>query len=281
MTTKQTLMLVDGHVHIHPCFDIKVLLNSALENFQKLNYSSETYILVLTESQSQNYFARFQQLAQGDFENGYKNERLDLGEWQIMPTDELDSVCVQKTKQKSAAQSLYLIAGRQIVTREKLEVLALGTTHAFPDGEPLQATVNTVLENDAIPVIPWGFGKWLGRRGEKLSRLLHLPISVLFLADNSARPAFWPEPALFHLAQQQGFSILNGSDPLPFKSEVRSPGRAGFSITGVFDSANPSASLRQALRCSDRYPQIYGPRERMPRFLRHQVAMQFIKRFSQ
>ncbi len=273
-------MLVDGHVHIHPCFDIQVLLNSALANFQKLNFPSGPYILVLTESQSQNYFFRFKQLAHGCCADGYEDKALDLGKWSMTPTDEPDSVCAQKGNPNSSAKSLYLIAGRQIVTREKLEVLALGTTQPFPDGEPIKETVNAVLENGAIPVLPWGFGKWMGRRGEKLSKLLQLPIPGLFLADNSARPSFWPEPALFNLAKQQRFSVLNGSDPLPFKSEVQRPGRAGFSITGFFNPAHPSASLRQALRCSDRCPQVYGPRERTLRFLRNQVAMQFIKHFS-
>ncbi|MDQ3773097.1 MAG: hypothetical protein M3461_01245 [Pseudomonadota bacterium] len=39
-------------------------------------------------------------------------------------------------------QCLYIIAGRQIVTAERLEVLALGFEGFVPDGEPIRGVID-------------------------------------------------------------------------------------------------------------------------------------------
>lgn len=52
------------------------------------------------------------------------------------------------------------MAGRQIVTAEKLEVLALGTDLDIDDGRPIREVLSLVTENGGLPVIPWGAGKW-------------------------------------------------------------------------------------------------------------------------
>ena len=226
---RESLLLVDGHVHIHPCFDVETLLDAALNNFQNLQQPDAAFFLALTESKSQNYFQSLKQLGKGNKVNG-----LGLNSWQIMLTDEPDSLYA-RSDAGSDTEGIYLIAGRQIVTQERLEVLALFTDKTFPDGCSIEETIESVLTAGGIAVIPWGFGKWLGKRGVCLSELLKSPIPGLFIADNSARPTFWSEPVFFEQARQQGMAVLGGTDPFPFKSQVMRPGKAGFSLCGVLD----------------------------------------------
>ncbi|MGB5633167.1 MAG: hypothetical protein WBM44_25400 [Waterburya sp.] len=270
----ESLIVVDGHVHIHSCFDLEILLDNALSNFQTLHGHNAAFCLALTESKSQNYFHRLFQLSQG------KESGLNLNFWQIIATDEPCSLYAQKSEARSTnTEGVYLIAGRQVVTLEGLEVLALLTEETFLDGYPIEQTIHDVLESGGIPVIPWGFGKWMGNRGRRLLKLLQSSIPGLFLADNSGRPIFWPEPVFFQQAKQQGIAILSGTDPFPFKSEVNRPGRAGFSIYGALDPLKPATSLRKLLLYPNSSPELYGDLEAPLQCLRNQIAIQYLKHF--
>ena len=266
---QETLMLVDGHVHLHDCFDVELFLDAALNNFQNLSYNNAAFFLALTESKSQNYFQLLYKLGFGN-----EDPEISLNNWQIELTNESCSLRAQKSD-----SNIYLIAGRQIVTVEGLEVLALLTDETFADGLSLEETIHLVLKSGGIPVIPWGFGKWMGKRGRILSKLLESPTPGLFLADNSGRPIFWQEPELFKQAQQQGIGVLSGSDPFPLKSESDRPGKAGFSIKGTLDPQKPAQSLRELLLHHNNSPQNYGALETPLRFLYNQIAIQYIKRF--
>ena len=271
----ESLMLVDGHVHIHSCFEVERLLDAALNNFQNLNYCKAAFFLALSESKTQNYFQRLWQLGQGNKPNG-----LQLNNWQIIPTDESHSLYAQKSDRQSNPEGIYLLAGRQIVTLEGLEVLALITDQTFPDGCPIEQTIQNVLKMGGIPVIPWGFGKWMGNRGRKLAKLIKYQLPGLFLADNSCRPKFWSEPVFFEQARQQGMAILNGSDPFPLNSEVERSGKSGFIISGVLEPSKPAASLRKSLLQPNSSLKLYGDLETPMNFLRNQIAIQFIKHFK-
>ena len=69
-------------------------------------------------------------------------------------------------------QTLYVIAGRQIITRERLEVLALCTAKEFADGEEVETVLDKVRRAGGLPVLPWGAGKWWGTRGRIVTELL-------------------------------------------------------------------------------------------------------------
>ena len=83
--------------------------------------------------------------------------------WTLSSTDEECSALLTMPD----GSALLAIAGRQVATRERLEVLALGTTRAFEAGRTFPDTLRSVLESDALAVVPWGFGKWWGRRGRR------------------------------------------------------------------------------------------------------------------
>ena len=279
MTTisdQKQLIWADAHVHIYDCFNLEQFLNAGLENFnsmaQKQGYeSAETSLLFLTETAKDHYFQQLVNCAQEQSSFG-----LTFQDWKILPTQENCSVYAKH----SNGQGIFIFAGRQIVTEEDLEVLALITADEFQDHVfPIEQVIEQVISRDGIPVIPWGFGKWIGQRGKILSGLLEQnKNSILFLGDNGGRPVFWPKPAYFKQAEQQGLKVLPGTDPLPFSSESGRPGSFGFTIQGFIDPARPAQSVKQILLDPNTKLQSYGKREMPLRFFRNQIAMQLVKR---
>lgn len=268
---QQSLILADAHVHIYSCFELSKLLDSAFNNFERVaaeidNNSSYSAFLLLTETSKDNYFNYLTTLA--------KNNPQLSSELSIETTAENCSLVIRHRN-----NHLYLIAGRQIVTAENLEVLALANNCQIEDGKPIGVAIAETIDRGGIPVIPWGFGKWMGRRGAILEKLLEShDFPYLFLGDNSGRPNFWSNPQLFERASQWNLKILPGSDPLPFASEADRAGSFGFTVTGKIDAKTPARSIKQILLDSPLKLETYGALETPYRFIRNQIAMQIIKR---
>lgn len=268
------LTVCDAHVHFYPDYDLTVFLDSAWANFQKIAAQLEPDsefigVLMLTEAKRDNWFQALSDRAHG--------QQSAQDTWQFYATDEPESLRAQGPQNRE----LFICAGRQIVTAENLEVLALATTASKPDGAPIQEVIDWVQEQNGIPVIPWGFGKWWGKRGDILSSLLKSNTNDQFLlGDNSGRPWFMGNPKHFATAQQQHRHILPGSDPLPFASESWRAGCAGFSLSVPIDPDRPAGSLRNALKNPHVTMTPYIRRERLMPFVRNQVAMQVRKRTS-
>jgi hypothetical protein len=197
-----------------------------------------------------------------------------VGAWSFAPTAEVCSVAA-----RAADRELLVIAGRQVACAEDLEVLTLCSTGRIPDGLPIEAVLERAREIDAVPVIPWGPGKWLGARGRLLSRILATARpGELFLGDESSRPFFWGTPRHFDEARARGLAVLPGTDPLPFPHERARVGSFGFGTRMVLDARAPAASLKAHLRGAAFAPQPFGRLEGPVLFVRNQIAMQLRKR---
>lgn len=273
--TTSSLLLVDSHVHIYSCFNLVQLLDSAYSNFQqhaKREYQANSFtgMLLLTESTGDNWF---QELESWAFQGKAIQDELDR-EWFVHRTHEKCSLVVRSNQ----GAELWFLAGRQVVTKENLEVLALLTETQVPDGMGLKDSVDSIRDNGGIPVIPWGVGKWWGARGETLAKFLfsQMPLSI-FLGDNSGRPWFLPYPPQFQQAQKQGIAILPGSDPLPLSSEYWRPGSTGFAVQGRVSRDTPANDLRQLLGDPRTKYFPYHRTENMIRFVRNQIAMHVTK----
>jgi len=265
----QRTFLVDSHVHVHRCFDEGVFFDSALANVRALDGErggglDRIGCLLLTESAGEDVFSGLR-----------SRVRAGEGDWQFRPTEEACSLIACR----EGEGSLVVVAGRQIVSAEQVEVLALGTTAMLPDGRPLAQTLVAVRAAGALPALPWGFGKWLGRRGRLVAQqIAGARPGELFLGDNGGRLALSPRPRLFALAEARGLAILPGSDPLPFAPEVAKVARYGFVLQVPFDAAAPFAAIRRALAGLAGSPEPFGRLERWPSFVHHQIAMQLEKR---
>ncbi|MBU0944969.1 MAG: hypothetical protein KJ804_20270 [Proteobacteria bacterium] len=269
------MIFVDSHVHLYDCFDVDFVFDSALKNFQEAarQYTSEpqasSYLLLLTECEKDNWFQ--QQLAAGrDSGQG----QVTIGKkWYAMGTGEADSLLVWRPD--SPEQKIHLVAGRQVITREKIEVLALFLNQSLSSGMSLPETVDAIRQADSIPVLPWGAGKWLGKRGEILKEFLSgQRKGNLFLGDNGGRPQFWSTPDLFDLAEKKEILVLPGSDPLPLPSEAARIGSFGFYLHG--DSPygdSPTLFLKKALLSSEIRPVPFGRMQKNSLFLFNQLRL--------
>lgn len=262
-------VLIDAHVHLYDCFDRTVFFDAALKNFrhaaQSLGLPGNTPgCLMLAETTRDHAF-----------ESLVAQRELDGGRWRFSPTGEGRSLVAAL----DGEDVLTVIAGRQVVTREGLEVLALCCNETFTDGLAAEHTIENVIEAEGLAVLPYGVGKWSGARGKVLDGLMSGPLAnTLMLGDNAGRLAMAGEPKQFAEARKQGIGVLPGTDPLPFPGQAARVGRFGMVLDGGIDKAKPTTSIKTRLEASETQPATYGRAERLFTFLGLQVGMQFHKR---
>lgn len=267
---------IDAHVHIYDCFDLGAFFSHAYQNFmrqaQQLDVHDFAGILLLTESRGCNWFDLLKKNI-----NSPDKLPASLGEWQLQDTSETNSLLLKRNDN----EYLILVAGRQLATRERLEVLAIGTTSEISDGLSLHEAYTQTVAEGALAIIPWGAGKWLGKRGELLKKFLEDKHSgEVYLGDNSGRPAIWKNIAHFSQARRRGIAILPGSDPLPFRKECWRPGSFGFCIDYPVSLSTPAAELLECFKRGNNVAiSAYGKNENIIRFVNNQVRMQIHNRF--
>jgi hypothetical protein len=273
---KKTMIFVDAHVHIYDCFDLDIFFDSALENFQAagehrgVRNQPCSYMLLLTEGTSQDWFNRVTTKLKtgGNFNNPAKK-------WTFSLTDESSSLTA--SRDSSSGEIIYVVAGRQIVSAERIEVLALFCDTIISNGLSLIETVDAIQQLGGSPVLPWGAGKWFGKRGEILRDFIagH-DEKGLFLGDNGGRPRFWPTPVLFDFAGKKGFSLLPGTDPLPIPREARRVGSFGFCLDSrPLDLAAPSTFLRELLISGQETIYPFGKLQDIRSFFINQMRLRF------
>jgi hypothetical protein len=219
-------------------------------------------VLLLTESHSVNYFSILRRKAM---------DKTRIDGWRLHPTLEPESLITVSPD----GFELTIIAGRQIVTEERLEVLATCTGKLFDDGGATSVVIASVSAANGVALVPWGFGKWTGRRRKVINRLMgNFSERPFHLGDNSGRISVWREPSQFEHARSQGQRIFRGTDPLPFPGQENRVGNFGFSISGPFDRSRPTRSMRCLLRSDDVEPTSYGALESPIVFTKHQLMMQ-------
>lgn len=268
---------VDAHVHIHDCFELDSFLDAAAANFRLqasgVEASVSRFVLCLTETSAA---SKFRMLAE-QANTGSPPAGLAEAGWSVYRVS--DRRCLVAWHPEYG--ELELVAGRQIVTEEKIEVLALGALNEWEDGLPAQAVVQSVIEEGAIPVIPWGFGKWLGRRRRVIEALIdEFDDKFVYLGDNGGRSAILPTPPEFALAEDRGMRILPGSDPLPFESEYDRAGSYGFRVGNFPQRDHVWPDLCEMLQRGDGELTPFGSLEKPLRFARNQLAMQYMTRIA-
>ncbi len=270
MNKTGSFVLVDAHVHIQNGFSLPQFFRCAYDNFKKkensLGSDNFSAVLLLAEVVGTHHFKSLRNLC--DQESVVRDDL--WGAWRLHKTAESASVEARSDQ----GESLFVVAGRQIVTQEKLEVLALVTDKHFPDNETLYQTVERIKMDDAVAVIPWGAGKWLGQRGRFLTDFIDSNSAKgTFIGDNGGRPTLWREPKHFKQARRQGLLVLPGSDPLPLVNAVERVGSFGFRMSECLSNHKPAADLKA--RLFSRNPNIipYGSLRPSFSFLRDQIRL--------
>jgi hypothetical protein len=270
------LIFVDAHVHIYDCFDVGFLFDSALKNFQaaaaqQAAVQPVSFVLLLTEGAAEDWF----QVMLASIAQDVRESVKISAKWTGLYSEEPGSLTV--FRHESPDERIHLVGGRQVVTREKIEVLALYCTKTITDGLSLDETVTAIEQCEGIPVLPWGVGKWVGKRGGIIKRyLVAHPERRLFLGDNGGRPQFWPTPALFHFARTRGVAVLPGTDPLPLAAEAARVGSYGFYLEEkMAHRDSPATYLRNTLRSQEIKFTPFGGLQSSRLFFMNQLRLRF------
>ena len=109
--------------------------------------------------------------------------------WTVESAGDGLTLLVRARETGSAETGMFVVAGRQTVTAEGLEVLTFPTRGPAVDGDALDDVLARAADRGEIAVLPWGFGKWRGRRRRALEGALReRPPASIFLGDCSTRP---------------------------------------------------------------------------------------------
>ena len=260
--------LIDAHVHFYSAYDTQRFLDAASDGFARQAEASALRVLFMAESRSDNWFAT---LAHPET----RADALADTNWQHFPTGEPQSLGLRRASDDA---ELLIIAGHQCVTSEDIEVLMLGQNAKHPDGEPAVQVVEAALKASALPLLPWGFGKWLGKRGDLVASLLEQFGHQILLGDNSGRLAGTKTPDLLSQGAQSGHCLLPGSDPLPMPGEEHKVASFGAFLSGAISKETPFADISGLVK-SGASPEYFGAGESPLRFVRNQLLMQKRKRW--
>lgn len=264
----QCRLLIDGHLHLYPSQDWSRMVTRLLANLRLAAGPEPGGIVVaglLAESRGSHFYRDAVTQA---YRFRADSLRLEAG-------PEEGTLAILENGQIQG----YLVAGRQIVTSEKLELLGLCQEITVPDGLPAGDTLDRLHEQGALAVLSWSPGKWFFERGRVVRQLIENgPASRFLVGDTAMRPRCWPMPGLMRRARERGFGLIAGSDPLPLAGEESLAGSYGFEINARFDPACPATSLRQALAASPLSPTLVGCRRRSLDFLSRWIRNQARRR---
>ena len=258
------MLIADTHVHLYPAYDVAVALTCAHRHLTAMVRGGESVdaALLLTERYDCSFYR--------DVISG--RHALPSG-FSFQPAAEPGALVIENT---SASIRLWLFAGRQVVTRDGIEVLALLTEAEFHDRHDTRETLDRIRAEGGLPVLSWSPGKWLGRRGAVIRSLIdESGESVLAIGDTAMRPCCCPTPSLMRRGRERGLPVLAGSDPLPFAGDEVSTGRYAIR-TNAFDPQRPVSSLRASL-CAGNFS-IIGNRDPLPRCVRRWVGNQRVRK---
>jgi len=209
---------IDCHVHLYRSYDVEQALQFANDNLEQAAASKQaTKILCLTERADCDVFSNLPRIFSG----------------RTIPCEERESLGVRLLSE----QTVYLVAGRQIATKERVELLALGTSQVFNDGLSFLDSYERVLESGALPVLNWAPGKWMFKRKALIRQLFsRFGASDLHMGDTSLRPRLWSMPRLMKQERANGRVLFAGSDPLPTPGEEALIGTYGLQVDAEFTS---------------------------------------------
>ena len=244
--------ICDAHVHFYSCFKLEKCFEKANENLNSLLRAhglpeNTTKLLCLTERFDCDYFTLLSKEP-----DTLKNENIKI--------EKTNDEFALKVTLKDG-QSVYLIAGRQIVTQEKVELLALCMNEKIADGLSLAQTIKDVSKHKGILVLNWAPGKWMFRRKSLVSKLINEHTnSTLALGDTTLRPNIWCEPLLMRKGSKKGLSIIAGSDPLPLENEFLLIGSYCLLYDGPFDETLAAESFKRIILGDFKKPRRVGKR---------------------
>ncbi|MCL7488544.1 MAG: hypothetical protein M8357_10275 [Desulfobulbaceae bacterium] len=237
-------VIADTHVHIYPFYNLRLALDTLRNNLSALAPDASCMAFL-----AERHDCRF-----------FKDFSLNAPEM-LGPRVEVDVMDTVLRLREPGFRDLYIVAGRQIITIERIEILALMSDTIIDDNQPARQIVEQVRNNGGMPVLSWAPGKWFFERKQVVATLLkeNKP-GTLLLGDTTLRPLGWTMPVLMKQAVQQGFLLAAGSDPLPFSGEEAMMGRYAIRLETDLDHHAPLASIRNLFATAGLRPTLVGNR---------------------
>lgn len=240
----RAVLIADLHVHWHRDYDPACLRRDVLPRLRRHSGGAADIVLCWTEATRCREFDR---LAAGQ------------GPWPVVRA--ASGGAVMRIEDTAGDDGVWIVRGQQIVTAERIEILAIGVRNETLEGRPADEVIQMLHQIGAPALIPWAPGKWWGRRGRLIAALFERwPPDVLMPADSSLRPRGWPLPRHLRRWSARWGRRLAGSDPLAFPGEERHIGRYATKFESSLDASDPLASLTAMLRDRDVAAQPVGSR---------------------
>lgn len=250
-------ILVDGHAHFHNCYGLQTFLESVATNTAPHSNVASAVVLLLA------HFGGNGPL--DGLERGLASLPPD---WSVSRPDATSIVFA-----RPRTPPIVCLAGRQIVTQEKLELHAMCSDVQLKEGRPLVESIQQIVFDDGVPVLPWGFGKWWFSRGAIIRSLLRGSGAKRFLlSDNGCRPDRW-RPRMLQYAEQCDVAVLAGTDPLPILSHQRRVASFGSVLSGTIDLKAPTQWMRSRLFDLSTSPPTFGNCRSIGQFARDQFQL--------
>jgi hypothetical protein len=224
-------MLVDFHVHCYGFYDLNLLLRSVERHVSRAFgvESGDDVLLCLTERSGEFLFDSWSQSGWVDAARSMACQIAD------------DGLSVSMPLGAPGGRRVHWLSGRQLVTAERIEVLALALRGTLAEGLPLADTVEAVNAAGAVAVLPWSPGKWSFERGRLIQKVLAAG-GTFALGSTAMHRWMWRDHALLE-AYRTRYPVLPGSDPLPLKGEESQVGRILSRVP--ISGALPGSELRE------------------------------------
>lgn len=279
---KQKILLIDGHVHLYPFYNLRQAFQNGINNLRHAAEKLSDFILKKNENDVDHFSLIWLLAERADchfIEDAVKSiQKIKNNEFKLIPDDKKEAIIVEK----GGKPVLYICSGRQIITKEGLEIISLASKLFLKDREKTtDDIIKNIIDSDGIAALNWAPGKWFFNRGKVVRRLLEEQSPENFLiCDTSLRTTLWPVPKLMTLAQKIGFKVIAGSDPLPFYGEEKYLGSYGFCLRGEFNLYRPVDSIRSLLRKPETNISLIGQRNDIVTFCRRQYKILLEQRRS-
>jgi hypothetical protein len=260
---------IDGHCHLHDQVDTTLFLESAKSQIRQ-NASNQIpvgqlrAVLCLADYTGARGFIRLLDQC----------EQLRKDGWEQFRTKEDYSIKLVNND----GDRIWVIAGYQTVTKENIEVLSIGTNNEPASKQPLNDTIQDILNSGAMAVLPWGFGKWWGKRGKMVRHTMERYGQKIVLGDNGGRPRCC-RPKMLKVAQMKRHLTIPGSDPLPLKKDQLRNGGYGFMLYRPIADEKPANWLLNCLKSLPKTPDVFGNPLCIKNFLSLQLALRLKMKF--
>ncbi|MDH3376357.1 MAG: hypothetical protein OEQ39_05240 [Gammaproteobacteria bacterium] len=238
--------IIDSHIHVYPCYDLERAFSTLLSRMDGVAPDAVN-VACLTERYDCDFFDEL------SADSTPLDDRFSV-------RDDPNETCLW-IQRKDGGGSVALLPGRQVVSSENIEVIALAHRQRIADGLPAAQIVETVLKNDGVPMLSWSPGKWWFGRGNVVTSLLdRFSPAHMVIGDTGLRPLGWGTPWLMRKARNRGFRVLAGSDPLPVIGEERYFGTYMTAAETATASASPTALIHSIVRDSSVSLSVRGSR---------------------